>query len=407
MPIFNYEAVTDSGTPTAGTLEAATRPELIGRLQSMGLYPTKVSETGAEERGIGIPFLARRIKGKDVEFFSYQMATLLNSAVNLAPALDITMQQVSNPQMRQVIERVKSDVAHGTTFADALSQHPKAFDDLYVNMIRTGETGGVLGLVMERLADFSERRRVLKENVTSALFYPAILIGLSLIAIIVLTIFVIPKFTVLFEDLTITLPLPTRILLAGIDFIGSWGGLILLVGIIVAIMGVWQYSKTESGKLVFDKTRLKIPIIGPVFQIFALSRFTRTMGTLLENAVELLPALRVVKETIGNKIYRNAVEDGEKAIERGASLAPSLKESNVFPILITHMISIGEETAQLQQMFGKLADYYDMEIKKHLDRLMTILSPMIILFMGLMIGFIAVAMVLPIFQASSAIGAAG
>ncbi len=407
MPIFNYEAITDAGTPTAGTLEAATRPELIGRLQSMGLYPTKVSEGGAEERGLEIPFLTGRIKGKDVEFFSYQMATLLNAAVRLSPALDITMQQVSNSQMRQVIERVKSDVEHGSTFADALSQQPKAFDDLYVNMIRAGEEAGMLGLVMERLADFSERRRVLKENVTSALFYPAILIGLSIIAIFVLTIFVIPKFTVLFEDLEVTLPLPTRILLAFIDIVGSWRGVMLFVGGIVAIIGLWQYSKTQAGELVFDNIKLKVPIIGPVFQMFALSRFTRTMGTLLENAVDLLPSLRVVKETIGNKIYRNAVEEGEKAIERGADLTTPLRESGVFPSLITHMISIGEQSAQLEQMFGKLADYYDMEIQKHLDRLMTILSPLIILVMGLMIGFIAVAMVLPIFQASSAIGGAG
>ena len=404
MPTFNYEAITNAGNPTAGTLEAATRPELISRLQSMGLYPTKVSEAGAEERGFGISFLAGRVKGKDVEFFSYQMATLLNSAVSLAEALDITMRQVSNPQMQRVIERVKSDVEHGTFFADALAQHPKAFNDLYVNMIRAGEEGGVLGVVMERLADFSERLRVLKQNVTSALFYPAILIVLSILAITVLTIFVIPKFTVLFEDLNVTLPLPTRILLVVIDFVSSWRGAVFFVGIIAAIIGAWQYSKTESGKLIFDGVKLKVPIIGPVFQIFALSRFTRTMGTLLENAVELLPALRVVKDTIGNQVYRNAVEESEKAIERGSDLSTPLEESGVFPAMITHMISIGEASAQLNQMFSKLADYYDMEIKKHLDRLMTILSPIIILVMGLMIGFIAVAMVLPIFQASSLIG---
>jgi type II secretory pathway component PulF len=271
-------------------------------------------------------------------------------------------------------------------------------------MVRVGEEGGVLNIVMERLADFAERQRTLKETVISAMFYPAILVLIAIAAVTVLTFFVIPKFTVLYADLNITLPLPTRILLGGIGLVSSYWWAIF-IGFLAVFFGLRQYANSEEGKIFLDNLKLKLPIFGDVFQKFALSRFTRTLGTLLNNSVPLLQSLRVCKETIGNRIYRDAVESGEEAIARGASLSNTLEESGVFPELVTQLISIGEESAQLEQMFEKLAEYYDLEIKKSLERLTSILSPIIILVMGVLVGFIAVAMILPIFQASTMIGA--
>lgn len=401
MPLFNYEALTGAGVATTGVMEAASKSELVIKLRSMGYYPKSIDQVGAEEgKGFRLSLGGGRVRSKDVEFFSFQMSTLLNSAVPLMRALTITMEQVNSDAMRRVVEQVRSDVEQGSSFADALNQHPKAFSELYVNMIRAGEAGGVLGVVMNRLADFAERQRTLKETVISALFYPAILMLIAGAAVFVLTFFVIPKFTVLYADLDIILPLPTRVMLGSIGFMRSYWWAIL-IGVFAISFGIRQYAHSEEGKVHIDNLKIKLPIFGKLFQILALSRFALTMSTLLNNGVLLLPSLRVVKGVIGNRVYGHAVESSEQAIARGANLADTLEESGVFPALITQMISIGEESAQLEQMFAKLADNYDIEIKNSLERLTSILGPIVILFMGVMIGFIAVAMVLPIFQAST------
>ncbi|MBM3239334.1 type II secretion system F family protein [Candidatus Poribacteria bacterium] len=404
MPVFNYEALTTTGDVTAGTMEAASKPELVVKLRSMGYYPKSIDQVGKKkEKGFEFSLGRGRVRAKDVEFFSYQVSTLLNAAVSLPRALTITMGQVSSEGMRRVVEQVRSEVEQGASLADALSQHPRVFNELYVNMVKAGEEGGVINVVMERLADFAERQRTLKETVISALFYPAILILIAIGAVTILTFFVIPKFTVLYTDLNITLPLPTRVLLGGIGFVTSYWWAVVIASLVV-FFGLRQYASSEEGKIFLDKLKLRLPIFGDVFQKFALSRFTRTLGTLQSNSVPLLQSLRVCKETIGNRIYRGAVESGEQAIARGASLSSTLEESGVFPELVTQLISIGEESAQLEQMFEKLAEYYDLEIKKSLERLTSILSPIIILIMGVLVGFIAVAMILPIFQASTMIG---
>jgi type II secretory pathway component PulF len=302
-----------------------------------------------------------------------------------------------------VVEQVKYDVEHGSTFYDALAQHPKVFSELYVNMVRAGEAGGVLGVVLERLAEFAERQRHLKSEVISALFYPAILLSLSIIAVLVLMTFVIPKFTAMFTELNVDLPGPTRLLISTADFLGAYWWMLLIGGVGV-VLGIKQYVRTESGRFAFDKLKLKLPVVGGIFSTFALVRFTRTMSTLLENGVILLPALRVVKDTIGNLVYSNAVAEAAKEIERGSTLSRQFQEGQVFPPLLTHMIAIGEESGAPEQMLAKLSEYYDTEIKKSLERLTSSIGPLVILMMGLLIGFIAVAMILPIFEASTSLG---
>ena len=406
MPRFRYEALTNTGTVINNTQEASNKAELVSKLKVMGYWPTSIVEDSAEtqdRKGIQIPFLPTRIKPAEVEFFTYQMATLINAHVPLSRSLGVTLEQITNVELKRVVEQVKYDVEHGSPLNDALAQHPKVFSDLYVNMVKAGEAGGVLGVVLERLAEFAERQRLLKTEVTSALFYPAILLVLSIGAVAILMTFVIPKFTSMFAELDVELPGPTRFLIGITSFLSVYWW-IILAAVIGSVVGLRQYISTESGQLTFDRVKIKLPIIGIVFSNFALVRFTRTMATLLENGVILLPALRVVKDTIGNSVYGNAVETAEQEIERGSTLSRELERSAVFPPLLTHMVAIGEESGDPEQMLTKLSVYYDLEIKKNLERLTNSIGPLVILFMGLLIGFIAVAMILPIFEASTALG---
>ena len=407
MPIFRYEALTHGGDTVNNTLEADSKAELISRLRQMGYWPTQIVEEVEE----AVPSNVRRwleigrsrIKPADVEFFTYQLATLVNAHVPLPRALEVTLGQIQNPALHRIVSQVKYDVEHGATFHDALTQHPKVFSNLYVNMVRAGESGGVLGLVLERLAEFAERQRLLKNDVVSALFYPAILLTLSITAVAVLMILVIPKFTAMFNDLGVALPLPTRILIGATGAFQTYWWVVLVV-VVLGIAGLKQYLRRETGQVWFDRLKLKLPLIGPIFSTFAIVRFTRTMATLLENGVRMLPALQVVKDTIGNKVYSNVVAAAEIEVEQGSTLARELGRSEDFPEFVTHMVAVGEESGEPVHMLSKLSEYYDLEIKKSLERLTSSIGPLVILLMGIVIGFIAVAMILPIFEANQLLG---
>ena len=403
MPRFNYEAMTRTGGTVTGTLEAPTSAELVAKLKGSGYYPMSVSEVVTEEkRRIPALRLGRRVKASEVEFFSYQLATLLNSGVQLIRALSVASEQINNLSFRNAVDQVRYDVEHGTTLYNALGQHKKIFSDLYINIVRAGETGGVLGLVLARLADFSEKQRKLKSAVIAALFYPAILIFVGLSIGLVLTLFVIPRLSTMFAELGSALPWPTQVLMAITGFIKGfwWLMVLLLVGGIVSLR---QYSRTESGKLKIDGFKLRLPLIGGIYRTAALTRFARTLGTLLENSVPILQSLAIVRETIGNVLYRDIISASEKEVERGESLAKSLQRSGRFPALITHMLAIGEESGNPQDMLAKLSEYYETEMDKQLDRISGLVGPIIILVMALAVGFLVAAAVLPIFEASSMI----
>ena len=403
MPTFRYEALTHSGGTVTNTIEADSKAELVSRLRQMGYWPTDIVEAAEDAAPTDVrrwfEIGRRGVKAADVEFFTYQLATLVNAHVPLPRALEVTLGQIQNPALHRIVSQVKYDVEHGATFHDALTQHPKVFSDLYVNMVRAGESGGVLGIVLERLAEFAERQRLLKNDVVSALFYPVILLVLSVSAVAVLMILVIPKFTAMFNDLGVELPLPTRMLIGATDAFQTYWWLGLLA-VIVGVAGLRQYLRRETGQVWFDRLKLKLPLIGPIFSTFAIVRFTRTMATLLENGVRMLPALQVVKDTIGNKVYSNVVAAAETEVEQGSSLARELGRSKDFPEFVTHMVAVGEESGEPVHMLSKLSEYYDLEIKKSLDRLTGSIGPLVILLMGLVIGFIAVAMILPIFEAN-------
>jgi type II secretory pathway component PulF len=405
MPRFQYEAITYTGTTVNNTLEADSKAELIAQLRQMGYWPTQIVEEGEalETKAKRLfSFGTRKIKSAEVEFFTYQLAALVNAHVALPRALEVTLEQIANPELNRVISQVKQDVEQGATFNVALEQHPKVFSDLYINMVKAGEAGGVLGEVLERLAEFAERQRLLKNQVVSALFYPAILFGLMITSVTILMIFVIPKFTIMFEDLGGDLPAPTQVLIGISNVLASYWWIGLLVFGLIGVL-TRNYLSTESGKTQFDKLKINLPLIGQIFSTFAIVRFTRTMATLLENGVRMLPALQVVKDTIGNRFYSNIIAEAGKEVEQGSTLSRELEQHKDFPTLVTHMIAVGEESGEPVTMLSKLSDYYDMEIKKDLERVTGSIGPLVILFMGLLIGFIAVAMILPIFEANKLI----
>ena len=406
MPRFRYQALTNTGSTVSNVEDANSKAELVSSLKIRGYWPTDIIEdieSNDDEESKFRFSIRRRVKPKDVEFFTYQIGTLINSHIPLARALDITLEQIASITLRQVIHQVKYDVEHGSTFANALAEHPKVFSDLYINMVKAGEAGGVLGVVLARLAEFAEGQRNLKNEVVSALFYPAVLFALSGLAIAVLMVAVVPKFTVMFEDMGTQLPPLTRGLIGFADFVSSFWWIILIM-IIVLSIAFSRFIQLENGRLIFDRIKIRLPLIGKVFNSFAIIRFTQTMATLMENGVTLLPALRVVKDTIGNKVYSNAVSSAEQEIERGSTLARELERNKVFPPVVMHMISVGEESGSPQQMMSKLSEYYDLETKKNLERLTSLVGPLVILFMGVIIGLIAFAIIDPILKMSASIG---
>ncbi len=424
MPRFQYEAITNTGVSVSNTEEADSRAELITKLKVRGYWPTLIEQSelapgdsvnGATDEALSegtsgfslqsilSQFTLRRIKSKEVEFVTYQMATLVNAHIPLVRSLEITLNQVRNPRLRSIIEQIKYDVEHGSTLADALAQHPKQFSDLYTSMIRAGEASGGLGEVLQRLAEFAERQRNLTNEVVSALFYPIILMGMSVSAVAVLMVLVVPKFTAMFDAMGGELPGATQLLISVADFTSSYWWAVL-GGLSIATVLSRQFAQTDSGEVFFDRIKLRLPIFGQVFSTFAIVRFTRTMATLLENGVVLLPALSVAKDTVGNRVYKDTIAKAEAQIEAGSTLAHELEQDGSFPDLVVHMVTIGEESGAPEQMLTKLSEYYDAEVRKTLERITGSLGPLVILVMGLIIGFIAVAMMLPIFDASSMIG---
>ncbi|MAF10980.1 hypothetical protein CMK11_11075 [Candidatus Poribacteria bacterium] len=425
MPRYAYDAVTATGSKTSGAMDASSTGELVARLREMGYFPTSVEETAAadEEGGLRRFRFGDPIKPQAVEFFTFQLSTLVNSGVPLDRALTVCSEQMENVDLRRVVEQIRHDVERGESLAEALAKHPKQFDTLYTNMVDSGQQGGVLGLVLQRLSDFSRQQRELRDSVVSALIYPIILLGITVTIVAVLMFVVIPRFVAMFQDLGADLPAVTRGLIAVVDFARSPYGVFwlwravdvpllhglplpgALLAIILVVVGVLRrYKRTDEGMLAFDRARMRIPLMGSVVRNFALVRLTQTMSTLLDNGVMLLPALRVAKGTTGSLVYERALDEVEGQVERGAGLAGPLADSGLFPLIVTDMLAIGEETGKPEVMLAHLAGYYDLEIKRSLERLVAALGPVLILFMAGIVVVIAVAIIYPIVNISQSLG---
>ena len=400
MAIFEYKATNIEGKILTGTIEGKDENAVISKLQEMQYFPIQIrakTETSILKKSFSLKDLIRRVKYSDIVNFTNQLATLLNAGIQLDRALAILIDLYSDSPLKPIVEKVRKSVQGGSSFADALSKYPKHFSRLYVNMVRSGETGGVLEIIMSRLAGFLELTQAIREEIISAMIYPIILVSVGGIAIAILLTFVIPKFALIFQEMNVVLPLPTRITMSVAYFIRDYW--YIFAGLIVmGILSLKNYQKTEQGKYNVDKIKLKIPLIGKLIFKIQIARFARTLGTLIKSGVPILQSLTIVKETLTNEVIARSLINVYSGVKEGEGIAGPLKESKIFPPLLIHMITVGEETGSLESMLSKVADVYESEVKNTIKRLMSLLEPLMILFMGLLIGFIVVSMLMAIFS---------
>ncbi|NOY87555.1 MAG: type II secretion system F family protein [Deltaproteobacteria bacterium] len=397
MPVFKWEARTRMGDVKKGEMEAQTADAVNTALRRQGMTPSKVKAKPKEIK-INIPGFGEKVKDKDVVIFTRQFATMIDAGLPLVQCLEILSEQCDNKTLGKALETIKSDVEGGASYAEALSKHPKVFDDLYVNMVEAGETGGILDTILSRLATYMEKAIGLKKKVKSAMVYPLVTASVAVSVVAVLMIFVIPKFADMFTGLGGELPYITQMVINLSNFAASWNMLIFVALVIVGGIILKRYYKTEEGMRRIDGMMLRMPIFGPLIRKVAVAKFTRTLGTMLSSGVPLLDALEICARTSGNKIVERAVFRTRESISEGKTIAEPLEETGVFPPMVVQMISVGEATGALDSMLGKIADFYDDEVDTAVGTLTSLLEPLMMVFLGGVVGFVVIAMYLPIFK---------
>ncbi len=404
MARFRYVALDRSGKQVAGEIAAESPEDVKRRLRDMGYFPSRIDE--ATKVVLGRPAQLRRrrgVSGTDIVVMTRQLADMTAARLPMFRSLSVLVEQTDSAVHRQLLETIRTDVQQGRPLSEALARHPRYFPDLYVNMVTAGETSGHLDAVLLRLADFLEKSMQRRSQVISALLYPAVLITVAVGAVAFIIGFLIPKLAALFEEMEQTLPLITQALLAIADVLSHiWWVLVLLV--VAAVVGVRWYARTEAGRESLDVLALRMPLLGPIWHKMAVSRLARTFGTMLGGGVPILSALEISGNAVGNRPMARAVEATREEVREGTSLALALEHANAFPPLLIHMADVGEETGQLPEMMGRVADSLDFEVDSTLGRLTTLLEPVIIIVMGVIVGFIVLAVLLPIFQINATIG---
>ncbi|HXD31577.1 MAG TPA: type II secretion system F family protein [Pyrinomonadaceae bacterium] len=399
MPTYVFKGRNKLNEIVVGERVADNREALRTLLRKEQVTITAVKEKGRE---IGIPKLGgrKKVKAKDLSIFTRQFSVMIDAGLPLVQCLEILGQQQENKFFQSILLQVRQDVEEGSTLAAAMARHPKVFDQLYANMVEAGETGGILDLILQRLSTFIEKIVKLKRDVISAMIYPAAVVVLAIVAVAVIMIVVIPQFQNIFLGLLgpgEQLPLPTRIVVGISNFLAGWGGLIVLVSIVAAVLGIRFYYKTPGGRRNLDSLILKLPIIGDIFRKISVARFSRTLSTLLSSGVPILQSLDITARTSGNVIIESAIMKIRMAVERGQSFVEPLKATEVFPHMVGQMIGIGEQTGALDAMLGKIADFYEQEVDAAIANLLTLIEPVLIGFLGVTIGSIVIAMYLPLF----------
>ncbi len=394
MPIYEYKGKTLAGTTVSGELKAKDRNELEKLLRSNKIL---VSSVIKKPSSIKLSFGMKRVKKVQISRFTRQFATMIGAGLPMVQCLEILSQQSESAELRKVIGQVKESVQAGTTLAEALSKHKKIFDDLYVNMVDAGEIGGALDTILIRLAAYREKADALVRKVKGALIYPSVIFIVAIGVTAAMLTFIVPVFAKLFSGLGAELPGPTKFVLGLSHFLRSnfITGLIFLV---LLAIGFKFYSRTDHGRLLIDKILLKLPLIGELLRKSAVSRFTRTLGTLISSGVSILEALDITAKTAGNKVIQNAIKKSVISIAEGETITQPLKETGVFPPMVTQMISVGEKTGGLDDMLNKIADFYEEEVDAAVSAITSIIEPVVIIFMGVIVGGILISMYLPMFD---------
>jgi len=422
MPKYNYLALDARGNETKGTIEVGSQNEAIGRVKEMGLFPTKIVEADKEEKAVAgkkgkavtksrpggkkgggfdinikIPGLGGGVKPKVLTTFTRQLATLVDAGLPLLRGLRVLEKQERNRNLKNILGDLASSIEGGSTFSEALAQHPKVFNRLFVNMVKAGELGGVLEVVLKRLAEFSEKAQKIKGKVKAALFYPVAVLIVAVGIMILLMCFVVPKFKDVFAGMGVTMPGFTLFVLAVSDVIKN--NILMTMGVVAVVVVLFLlFIKTKFGRRLWDKCKLIMPAVGPVISKVSISRFARTLGTLVSSGVPILQALNIVKETAGNVIIANAVSQVYDAVKEGETITATLESSNVFPPMVVSMVDVGEQTGALPEMLLRIADGYDEEVDNAVAAMTSLLEPIMIIFLAVLVGSIVIAMFLPLIE---------
>ncbi len=399
---FVWAGKTSSGVIKTGEMPAGSKDEIISILKKQGITATSISEKKAGFKLFGPK--KQKITEKDLVIFTRQFSTMFTAGIPIVQGLDILAKQIENRSMGEVIGQIKNDVETGSNLADALKKHKKLFDDLYVNLVSAGEAGGVLDEVLLRLAGYIEKNMKLRKKVKGAMIYPIIVMSVAVLVIAIIMIFVIPVFAKIFGDMGAKLPAPTRSVIWLSHFLAGIGGVVLGGVLFAAIFLLKRWRKTVTGHKKSDQLLLKLPIFGDLLKKVAVARFSRTLGTLLNSGVPILDGLDICAKSSGNKIVEETVMGVKGEVAAGKTVSEPLSKSPVFPPMVCHMISVGEATGALDQMLIKIADFYDDEVDSAVTNLTSMLEPILMIFLGVTIGYIVVSLYLPIFKMGEAIG---
>ena len=401
MPIYKWEGKTLKGVLKKGEMEAPDEAAIRIHLRQQNTIPTKISAKGKEFK-ISLPF-KKKVKQRAIAVFTRQLATMIDAGLPLVQSLEILSAQQDSKIFKDIIREIREDVEGGSTFAGALMKHPGTFDDLYTNLVVAGEEGGILDNILNRLANYIEKAEALKKKVKSALVYPSTIVGVAIMVVMILMIFVIPVFETMFKSAGQTLPLPTAIVVALSKFVRRYI-LIVIPALILLFYLLKKYRQTENGKTVIDRLLLQLPVFGSLFKKISVARFSRTLGTLVSSGVPILDGLNIVSKTSGNKTIETAILNARSSIREGETIAEPLGRSGVFPPMVIQMISVGESTGALDSMLSKIADFYEDEVDVAVANLTSLLEPLLMCFLGVVIGGVVIAMYLPIFQMANAVG---
>jgi len=409
VPVFNYKAVGSSGNTEEGEIEARDQAAAVERLQAMGYIPIRVNSGGGDTHtspgllsGKSI-FSRKHVSQEDVGNLTRELATLLRAGLSLDRSLELLLGMSASEPMQRLITQVRDDVRGGSALSAAMEQHPLAFGRFYLSMIKAGEAGGALGVVLARIAEFMERAKELRETVKSALIYPTILVVVSIVSIMALLTLVVPQFSQMFQESGKALPLPTQIVVTAGDWLREYWWMFFVLAFLVERYYRWQTSEPER-RLNWDRRILALPLVGDLVTKVEIARFARTLSTLLTNGVSLLPAMTIVKDTVTNRVISESLETVRDKLKEGRGLGKPLMEQGVFPVLAIHMVMVGEETGNLGEMLTRVADVYDREVQLSVKRMLALLEPVMILGLGLVIGGIILSILLAILKVNSLVG---
>lgn len=401
MPVFVWEGRVKGDQVRKGEMEAATEKDVHSNLTRQGITPTKVKKK-PKDLFENIAFLKPRVKQEDIIIFCRQFSTMIDAGLPIIQCLDILYSQQENITFKKMLRDIKESVESGQTLAEALKKYPDQFDNLFVNMVAAGESGGILDVILRRLSAYMEKAAKLKRQVKGAMTYPTVTLGIAILVVAVILVFVIPVFEEMFADFGKALPIPTQVVVNASRFVKA-KILYIVVACILFFIAFRRFYKTEKGRALIDDLMIKLPVIGILIRKVAVARFTRTMGTMLASGVAILEALDIVAKTAGNKTIETAIYKVRSGIAEGRTIADPLAESKVFPPMVVSMIAVGESTGAIDAMMEKIADFYEEEVDQAVENLTALIEPFMLVFLGVTIGGLVVSMYLPIFQMAGAV----